>query len=167
MGHTAGPPSQNVHAGYMISWYSAVYSDQTYASQTVDTFKADSCVFYRKQVIVWPYWRRRLEGLAAPRWGLEGNLWHSPPSQGQATCRSPPEWNAPRRCTWKKKQFRWRHHTAVDVHSSTSTIVSSPGREHTVVLSVQLVSNDLVVGAHSSLNSGSHKILRDSRSERP
>lgn len=26
MGHTAGPPSQNVQAGYMMSWYSAVCS---------------------------------------------------------------------------------------------------------------------------------------------
>lgn len=38
---------------------------------------------------------------------------------------------------------------------------SSPGRKHTVVLSVQLVSNDLVVSAHSSLNSLGHKVLTD------
>lgn len=38
---------------------------------------------------------------------------------------------------------------------------SSPGRKHTVVFSVQFVSNDLVVSAHSPLNSLGHKVLRD------
>lgn len=38
---------------------------------------------------------------------------------------------------------------------------SLPSRKHTVVFSVQLVSNDLIVSAHSSLNSLGHKVLRD------
>lgn len=40
-------------------------------------------------------------------------------------------------------------------------IITLPCREHAVVFSVQLVTNDLVVGAHSSLNSCSHDLLRD------
>lgn len=44
---------------------------------------------------------------------------------------------------------------------------SLPGRKHTVVLSVQLVSDDLVVRAHPSLKSRSHEILRDFPFEGP
>lgn len=37
-----------------------------------------------------------------------------------------------------------------------------PCGEHAVMLSVQLASNDLVVGAHPLLDSSCHDILRDS-----
>lgn len=45
--------------------------------------------------------------------------------------------------------------------SEKGTFLSLPSREHTVVLSVQLVSNDLVVGAHPSLDCSSHDVLGD------
>lgn len=44
---------------------------------------------------------------------------------------------------------------------------SSPGRKHAVVLSVQLVSNDLVVCTHSSLKGHRHEVLRDFPFQRP
>lgn len=62
-----------------------------------------------------------------------------------------------------------RYHKAeVQAYSNNNSHcvrASLPGRKHAVVLSVQLVSNDLIVRAHASLDRGSHDLLGDLPSE--
>lgn len=54
-------------------------------------------------------------------------------------------------------KLKYRHILTI-THSVRASL---PGRKHAVVLSVQLVSNDLIVRAHASLDRGSHDLLGD------
>lgn len=105
--------------------------------------------------------------MSPPIWGLVGSLSRSPPSPCQVTCQSAAGWNAPLHCIWIWELQQWKikisgtKRVILQANNTTDGRLSLPSRKHAVLLSVQLVSNDLVVGSDPSLNSCSHEILRD------